>query len=55
MSALDALDGIGQLDDLSVLKEKILFSVVVVGEHTPIATIKVFNSSYLNFCIIAVF
>ncbi|XP_048746568.1 uncharacterized protein LOC125659071 isoform X1 [Ostrea edulis] len=31
MSALDALDGIGQLDDLSVLKEKILFSVVVLS------------------------
>ena len=32
VDALDALDRIGQLSDLSVLKEKILFSVVVVRE-----------------------
>ena len=32
VDALDALDRIGQLSDLSVLKEKILFSVVVVSE-----------------------
>lgn len=40
MDALDALDRIGQLDDLSVLKEKILFSVVVVrgSYEIPIAT-----------------
>lgn len=31
VDALDALDRIGQLDDLSVLKEKILFSVVVLS------------------------
>lgn len=40
VDALDALDKIGQLDDLSVLKEKILFSVVVVrgSYEIPIAT-----------------
>ena len=31
MEALDALDKIPQLGDMSVLKEKILFSVVVVS------------------------
>lgn len=40
VDALDALDKIGQLDDLSVLKEKILFSVVVVrgSYEIPITT-----------------
>lgn len=40
VDALDALDRIGQLDDLSVLKEKILFSVVVVrgSYEIPITT-----------------
>lgn len=38
VDALDALDRIGQLDDLSVLKEKILFSVVVVRGSYEIPT-----------------